>query len=343
MNLLELLEEDKIEVHVRGPRWVATCPFHDGDHEPSLTIYPTETYFCFACRAWGDALKWLVDFRKMSNKEALDFLGVDYHVRKPKTVIKVRNTYKTYPFLAGAAAKYHAYLLGQPGALSYLRQRGLTLDTITRYKIGYTDGRVLDLRSAEEHELAQSVGLVTGSGYELLSHRVIVPNFVENNLCDFMIGRTVTHDKVKYLGIRAPKPIYGLYEQRSAPVLFMTEGHFDYLLLRQWGYPTIVAGGTNATGINLKLLKNRKIVYVPDNDEVGMMAAIRMEKELSDVTILDYASLGVKDVGELAEADGQEKFAEIVRNKLPWITSMSQTILARYFPSLIPMTPSLST
>lgn len=344
LKLDDILDQDKIELKPSGNgRRVAICPFHEGDRDPSFTVYPNETYFCFGCRAWGDALKWLVDYRKMSHREALDLLGVDYHMRKPKSVIKIRNTYKTYPFLGEAAARYHAYLMGQPGALSYLKQRGLTLETITRYKLGYTDGRVLDLRYAAEHELAQSVGLVTDKGYELLSHRIIVPNLIENNLCDFMIGRTVLHDKVKYLGLRAPKPIYGLYEQRTSPVLFMTEGHFDYLLLRQWGYPTIVAGGTHATDTNLGLLKHRKIIYVPDNDDEGLSAAVRMEKSLSDVTILNYKDLKVKDVGELAlQEGGQQIFEMAVREQLSWIWSMSQTTLARYFPNLIPIIPSPS-
>lgn len=345
MTLIDLLTEDLIDLKPSGNgRRVAVCPFHDGDRDPSFTVYPNETYFCFGCRAWGDSLKWLVDYRKMTTQQALDFLGIDYHPRKPKTVIKIKNTYKMYPLLGEAAARYHAYLLNQPGALNYLKQRGLTLDTITKYKLGYTDGRVLNLRYAAEHELAQSVGLITDGGYEMLSHRVTIPNLIENNLCDFMIGRTVTHDRVKYLGIRAPKPIYGLYDQRRAPVLFMTEGQFDYLILRQWGYPAIAVGGSHTTEANLGVLKHRKIVYVPDNDDEGAAAAIRMEKTLADVTILDYASLGAKDVGELAEtANGQEQFTDIVREQLPWIMSMSPTTLARYFPSLTTMIPSPST
>lgn len=39
----------------RGPRLHASCPFHD-DSTPSLVVYPNETFFCFGCNAWGDAL-----------------------------------------------------------------------------------------------------------------------------------------------------------------------------------------------------------------------------------------------------------------------------------------------
>lgn len=39
-----------------------SCPFHQGDNDPSLYIYPNNTFNCFGCGAWGDALnvkKWI--------------------------------------------------------------------------------------------------------------------------------------------------------------------------------------------------------------------------------------------------------------------------------------------
>ena len=40
----------------RGPRFVITCPYHAGDNEASLTLYPhNNSFFCFGCGAWGDA------------------------------------------------------------------------------------------------------------------------------------------------------------------------------------------------------------------------------------------------------------------------------------------------
>lgn len=38
-----------------GSRRVGLCPFHKED-TPSLTLYPNDTFYCFGCNAWGDAL-----------------------------------------------------------------------------------------------------------------------------------------------------------------------------------------------------------------------------------------------------------------------------------------------
>jgi hypothetical protein len=40
-----------------GGRFAIHCPFHEGDREPSLKLFPrNNTFYCFGCHAWGDAL-----------------------------------------------------------------------------------------------------------------------------------------------------------------------------------------------------------------------------------------------------------------------------------------------
>jgi DNA polymerase len=47
-----------------------TCPFHEGDHTPSLQFY-ADHYHCFGCGAHGDAIDWLTNEEGMSRDEAL--------------------------------------------------------------------------------------------------------------------------------------------------------------------------------------------------------------------------------------------------------------------------------
>jgi len=39
----------------RGSKYVVSCPFHEGDREPSMTLFPDQRFFCFGCGAWGNA------------------------------------------------------------------------------------------------------------------------------------------------------------------------------------------------------------------------------------------------------------------------------------------------
>lgn len=327
-TLLEVLHENEIETFENGERNLAHCPFHKGDREPSFTIYPNETYYCFGCGVWGDAVKFLVEHKGWTAAHALEHVGVDYKIPKAeKRVIKLKNITKTSKFLFDIAQTYHNYLMQTPGPQKYLADRGLTMDTITKFKLGYTDGAVLNLQFAEEYELANEIGILTKSGQEAMSHRITIPNLIDDKYADFMIGRTVINERIKYLGARMPKPICGFYDSRNSKILFLVEGNFDYLVLRQWGYPAIVMSGSHISRANYQLLKDRLIVMVPDNDPAGMKAANDVQNSLKNVTVLNYAHLGAKDIGELAVQEGaREKFGEVVREAL-WDTALySQTL-----------------
>lgn len=336
-NLVEVLTEYGLALKPSGVRFIAKCPFHGGgDRTPAFTIYPNETYFCFVCEVWGDSVKFLVEKQGMTPDQAMEYVGQDYRQTKRKTTIKIKDTARTWPFLYEVAERYHENLFATPGALHYVKSRGLSLETIKKYKLGYTDGGVLNLQWAEEIKMAQDYGVLSDKGYEILSHRIIIPNIPETGMCDAMIGRTVINDKIRYLNIRTPKVFYGLYDAWAAPMMFVTEGHFDWLVLREWGYPSIVVGGTHLKDIDIAILKQRNIVIIPDNDAEGIKAGLRLKNKVgAGAMILDYSSMGVKDIGEAATQEGmKEQFEKIVREQVEWPFDTSNQVLAKLYPIL---------
>lgn len=334
-TLLEVLSEEGVSLYEKGDKYVAHCPFHEGDREPSFTVYPNDTYYCFGCNVWGNPVKFLVDYKGITAKEALEIVGEDYELPKSeKKAIKIKNIFKTSKFLYDVATKYHEYLRSIPGPQVYLQDRGLSWETIDKFKIGYTDGAVLvDYNSVEDYELANEIGLLNKGGYETLSHRITIPNIVDNKYADFMIGRTVINDKIKYLGVRMPKPICGFYDSRNSPILFLVEGNFDYLVLRQWGYPAIVMSGSHISNMNLPLLKNRLLVMVPDNDEEGGKAANKIKAKLPSTIILNYKHLNVKDIGELAPKAGAKESFDAIVNEALWDITSSNPTWNRFLPN----------
>jgi len=336
-GLIEILQENNISLRKRGDKFVAHCPFHEGDNSPSFTIYPNMTYFCFGCRAWGDAVKFLVDYKNMPFYLAMEYVGEEFRKHVEKKIIKVSNSVATWSFLYDVAEKYHKFLKQTPGAVSYLHYRGLTDETIDKFRIGFTDGGVLRIDSAEEYKIAIDAGLISEDGYEILAHRITIPNLIHSiKACDFIIGRTVAKDRMKYLGLRIPKPIYGLMDVVDSPIVFITEGQFDWLTLRQWGYPAIVVGGTHIQSYNLIALRSKRVIIVPDNDEVGLKAASDITNKLPNSMVLDYQIANVKDVAELGtQGDGMEKFDGTVKEQISWISDMSQSQQTMWFPRLM--------
>lgn len=344
-TLTQILTEEEIEVTPSsGGRLVARCMFHTGDHEASFTIYPNQTYFCFGCEVWGDVVKFLVDYKGLSFDKAVERVGADYKVRtvdKPQ-VIKVKNTLHSYKYLYDIAVQYHEFLLQTPGAIKYLEKRGLTRETIKKYKIGYTDGGVLKISWAWEQELALEMGLINKAGFEQLSHRITIPNITEKGYADFLIGRTITNDKIKYLGARMPKPIHGFYEVRHSPILFLAEGQFEHLTLSQWGFPSAVLGGSHLSKSNLALIRDKKLIIIPDLDPdgQGMAAASKIKDQLGEnAAILDYTELhtgaGKLDISTLAESPGSETlFKILVKEQFPWISLYNERVINKWIPAL---------
>ncbi len=342
-TLLEVLNEQKIELfQSSNGRFVAHCPFHEGDRSPSFVVYPNETYYCFGCKVWGNPVKYLVD-KGWTASKAIEYVGVDYKIpTTQKRVIKIKNTLRTGRFLFNIAEQYHQYLLMTIGPMKYLNDRGLNEATIKRHKIGYSDGSVLGFEPIGSYELAEEIGLINKGGYDALSHRIIIPNIIEEQYCDFMTGRTVINAKPKYLGLRMPKPIMGFHQYRHSPILFMVEGQFDWLLLRQWGYPAIVMSGSHINKHNQQLLRGKFIVYIPDNDEVGKKAAELIIEKFGQVNtaIIDISESGCKDISEWVQKEN--RLAELIFNQLAYeatcdILSLNQTWM-KFVPQLnLPM------
>lgn len=352
-TLVEVVTECNVSLITSGERFKAYCPFHKDD-TPSFTIYPNETYYCFGCGVWGDAVKFLVELKGIPYTDALAYVGAEFKTPKADkaVTIKVQNVVPTWDFLWRVTEDYHNFLLEMPGAFNYLLNRGLKDKTIRKYKLGYTDGRVLNLMFASERKLALDTGIMNKNGFEMMSHRITIPNIIGDNQVDFIMGRTVTNDTIKYLGARIPKPLIGFHEVRTAPLIFMVEGQFDWLTLRQWGYPAICVSGNHLKPYSRLPLEDKYILYIADIEDSGegMRAGKEIVGKFGDKGILvDLTELREKhkiaklDINALAQfPDGESEFAEIVRSIVCNIP-LSQVQLKKWLPKLKEQIPSLLT
>lgn len=65
MNIKDLVEKHVDLKSIGDGKWRGYCPFHDDTGTPNFTVYEhTNSYYCFACEAYGDIKTWI---RKMEN------------------------------------------------------------------------------------------------------------------------------------------------------------------------------------------------------------------------------------------------------------------------------------
>jgi DNA primase len=72
--------QDFVGLRKKGINYVGICPFHD-DTSPSMYVSPSKQIFnCFACGTGGDAIKFVMEYEKISYPEALRYLARKYGI-----------------------------------------------------------------------------------------------------------------------------------------------------------------------------------------------------------------------------------------------------------------------
>jgi len=134
---------DFIELKKSGRNFKALCPFHS-EKTPSFVISPELQIFkCFGCGESGDVISFLEKQEGMEFYEALKYLadrsGIKLTPQKPGFKDDKEKLFE----LNFYAKHFYSWVLLNhevgKGALGYLfRNRGLSLETIRTFQLGYS-------------------------------------------------------------------------------------------------------------------------------------------------------------------------------------------------------------
>ncbi len=334
-----------IPLRPAGPIFKGLCPFHD-DQKPSFDVDPRrQRYKCWACNAYGDVIKFVQEFVKISFLEARELLarraGISLDSLKkaphgPSRALMLDVT-------RWAAEQFQQCLLDAEeaeAARNYLGERKLTGETVRRFGLGYAPNQwdwlvQKAVRDKLSFEMLQTVGLVAkkteGTGYyDRFRDRVIFP------IRDFQ-GQTVgfggrilpssplsaKEGTPKYYNssetplFSKSNQLYGIDQAKQAAAkagfLAVVEGYTDVLMAHQHGVQNVVA--TMGTALNARHVQKlrgvaERVVLVFDSDEGGDKGVDRaMEVFVSHEMDLRVATLpeGL-DPCDLLSAQGPEPF-----------------------------------
>ncbi len=346
----ELLEKVDIEQVVspyvnlkrRGKTLVGLCPFHN-EKTPSFTVYPeSHSFYCFGCGAGGDVISFV---RRMEN---LDYVEAVKSVAQLAGVSMPEDGYddslsKQRMRLLGAnreAARFFNACLFEPEnrhALDYFLNRGLTVNTIRRFGLGYAPDdwwRLINhLRekgyTEQELVLANLARRSDKNGkanyYDNFRNRVMFPIIdLRGNVIAFG-GRVMDDSKPKYINT-SDTPVYkksnGVFALNFAKnandnKLILVEGYMDVIALHQAGFTNAVAClGTAFTSEQANLLSRYadEIMICYDNDGAGKQATERALAVLgkTGLKLRVVQMTGGKDADEIIRKHGKERFADLL-------------------------------
>lgn len=331
-----------VSLRRRGKNLVGLCPFHN-EKTPSFTVYPeNDSFYCFGCGVGGDVITFVRRIENLDYLEAVKMLadragmalpedGFDDSMAKQRTAVLEANR---------AAAKFfHAELMSERGreALDYFLGRGLTVETIRHFGLGYApDG----WRALKNHlnqkgfddTLLESANLLRRSEkngkvnyYDNFRNRIMFPIIDPRGNVIAFGGRVMDDSKPKYINTSDTlvyKKSNGVFALNFAKngndgKLIVAEGYMDVIALHQAGFTNAVAClGTALTKEQANLLSRyaKEVLISYDSDEAGQKATARAINIFSstglEVRVLRLS--GGKDPDEIIRKYGAQRFRDII-------------------------------
>jgi DNA primase len=302
------------EVRKSGRNFMALCPFH-GEKTPSFSISEEKgLYHCFGCGASGNAVRFLMEYRKLSFTEAVGELaqaaGIDIsqYDDARKSDQKSGAKERLLSLHRDAMTFYHESLLkGADGvqAREYFTKRKLTGDTVKKYRLGwggsgwsaccdylrskgYTDAELLlsGVGAKSSRQGAANAAHV----YDRFRGRVIFPILDRDGNCIAFGGRILEDGASSAKYVNSPetpvfhkgRTLFSLSFAKDSVTRSKTaivcEGYMDVIALAQFGVDNVVAPlGTALTTDQLTVLGKyaEEVLFVFDGDDAGIKAANR--------------------------------------------------------------------
>lgn len=287
-----------------------------------------QIFHCFVCGATGDVFKFVQNYHKMSAGESLRMLAQRAGIKLPelpgrsgrgpekdKDGLTPRERIANTNEWACAFFEKHLRTSAGKAGLDYLHSRGLTDETITRFRLGMSPegwtGLVNEaMRTQNSTQNLLEAGLIKQrsdtSPYDAFRNRVIFPIIDAtggggatggNKGRVIAFGGRILVEKrdeagnvveAKYLNspdsklFNKSESLYGLNLARQHIIRTRTaivvEGYMDVIACHQAGVTNVIATlGTALTPEHARILKNyaQTIVLVFDSDDAGKRAADR--------------------------------------------------------------------
>ncbi|MDR1506932.1 MAG: DNA primase [Treponema sp.] len=343
--------EDYLRLEKKSGRYWGLCPFHH-EKTPSFTVDPDrKLYYCFGCHKGGTVVDFIMEMDKLSFGEALETLAKKFGIElayesgnfAPDT--ERRNRLDALSELyRRVAVSFHHLLMEKPEgepAKRYILGRGITADTINRFRLGYSPAdrhwlfRFLLEKGGFSEEFLAASGLFSSKYPKaaFFSNRLMFPIDDRQGKTVAFGGRILSGDGPKYINsgeselFRKGHNLFALDlalpDIRSGKTAVLAEGYMDVLALHQAQVRNAVAPlGTAFTDDQARLLKRwvDTVVLMLDADEAGQTAAEKTilvcRKNGIACSVAVFSGENAKDPAEILYKFGADTLQKFVKSSI---------------------------
>jgi DNA primase len=310
---------DYVRLEKKGGRYWGLCPFHN-EKTPSFTVDPErKMYHCFGCGQNGGIITFIMEMDKLTFPEALETLARRFGVEivydeqgggVPADTERKKKTEELAELYGRVTVSFHYFLTEKPEgrkALEYILSRGISRETIDRFRLGYSPEErnwlhgFLVKKGYSEDFLASS-GLFSERypRMSFFSGRLMFPIADRRGSTVAFGGRVIPggegppegaagdRTEPKYINSRESERyrkreiLYAvdlaLPEIRKTREAYLCEGYMDVIAMHEAGITNTVAPlGTAFTDEQAKFLRpwTDRLILVFDSDSAGQQAAVK--------------------------------------------------------------------
>lgn len=352
-NIVEVIGQ-YVQLKKSGKNYLGLCPFHE-ERTPSFSVAEDKQIFhCFGCGKGGNVFTFLQELEGLNFPEAVikvaDFEQIPLEEQWRSQTLSVENSDSINGKLILAQEKaeevYHHMLLhtkvGEQ-ALNYLLQRGLTVELINEFKIGFAPNERSFLNQVfknenYDQEVLERSGLFVSHDDGRLSdrfyQRVMFPIKNPQGRTIGFSGRWLApekgqeKDQPKYLNspetelFNKRQVLFNLDKARSeirkSSEVLLFEGFMDVIAAWQAGVKNGIASmGTSLTNQQIQHIERltKELVFCYDGDKAGFEATNRGIELLRQNSRLRLSIIVIPeklDPDEYLRKYGDESFNELV-------------------------------
>jgi len=366
--------ENRIKLKKNGKSYRASCPFHNGNNKSSFSVNSeSQFYHCFNCGASGNVLSFIMEYDGIEFIDAIENLADQLSInviREEKTnqhsqAIPYVDRKDLYLLMTDIMRFYQQQLRHHAKStevIDYLKNRGISGETVKRFKIGYSPAGWDEVRKrfATDHSLElqlievgmliakdPSVRTKASGSYDRFRNRLMFPILDRRGRVSGFGGRVFDNQEPKYLNspetpiFHKGKELYGLYQVKQAykviQRILVVEGYMDVIALEQFGIDYAVASlGTATTPDHIQLLfrNTSEIICCFDGDKAGKEAAWRALnnalEHLQDGRMLRFMFLADgEDPDSFIRTEGKAAFELLIENAQPLSSFLFEHLLSQ--------------
>ena len=265
------------------------CPFHNNYRSPAGEVSKeTGIFWCFSCQEAKELVEVIMQATKRSYFESMRL--IDSKADKRNLVDQLNSTLdKVTTFVQydlEMIEKLHKNVFENERAIEYFKSRGITKDSVERYKLGYSTTQDM----------------------------VTIPVYSPDGICLGFVGRSIEGKRFKNsTDLPKSKTLFNLSRNKRVDKIFVVESSFDAIRIEQAGGHAVATLGATISKEQRKLLKQyfNQVIALGDNDEAGQNMSNKLLTDLGyEKCIIAKLPEKVKDVSDLSDKELKDFVAQ---------------------------------